>query len=116
MTLEDMKGVPGESSKVVADRVHAARRIQAARLGDSTPVPCNAALDDRQLREYCVLENGAQRLLDSAFDKLGLSARAMTRIVKVARTIADLVRRDRIAATDLAEAIQYRTFDRQPRD
>ena len=72
----------------------------------------NAALPDRSLRQHCELEPGAGDLLDRAFERLGLSARALTRLLKVARTIADLAGHRRIGVTDVAEAIQYRGLDR----
>ncbi len=113
VTLGELKGAAGESTEAVSQRVLAARRMQRLRFGTGAPTAVNAALNDVQLRRHCCLEPGAQRLLDAAFEKLGLSARAVTRILKVSRTIADLRESDRIAATDIAEAIQYRTLDRR---
>jgi magnesium chelatase family protein len=113
VTLGELKGAAGEHTRTVRSRVRAARRIQLRRLGDAAPVPVNAAMHDTLLRRLCRLEDGAQKLLDAAFEKLGLSARALTRILKVSRTIADLAGRDQIAGADIAEAIQYRTLDRQ---
>ncbi len=113
MTLGELKASPGESTEAVAARVLAGREIQQRRLGESVEIPVNAAMADAQLRRHCRLEDGAQRLLDTAFDKLGLSARALTRILKVARTIADLAGHDRIGPAQVAEAIQYRSLDRR---
>ena len=72
----------------------------------------NARMSDKQLKAYCKLDEDAQRLVEMAMDKLGLSARAYTRIMKVARTIADLEGVEDISASHVAEAIQYRTLDR----
>lgn len=113
VTLSELKGDGGEPSEAVARRVVAAREIQTRRLGQHTASPVNAAMTDSLLRRHCRLEVGAQDLLDSAFEKLGLSARAVSRILKVSRTIADLAGRDRIVAADIAEAVQYRTLDRR---
>jgi magnesium chelatase family protein len=115
VTLGELKGTGGESTETVAERVLAARRMQRFRFGGGASIAVNAALHNALLRRHCRLEAEAQKLLDSAFEKLGLSARAVTRILKVSRTIADLAGRDRIAASDVAEAIQYRTLDRRLR-
>jgi magnesium chelatase family protein len=115
VTLGELKGAGGESTKTVAERVLAARRIQRFRFGSGVSAVVNAALQNALLRRHCRLDAGAQELLDSAFEKLGLSARAVTRILKVSRTISDLAGRDRIVASDVAEAIQYRTLDRRMR-
>ena len=113
VTLGELKGSPGESTEAVAARVQAAREIQQQRLGEVVAVPVNAAMRDALLRRHCRLESGAQKLLDTAFQKLGLSARALTRILKVSRTIADLAGGDKIRTTHIAEAIQYRSLDRR---
>ena len=113
VTLGELKGTTGESSQPVAERVLAAREMQQRRFADAAVLPVNAAVGDAQLRRYCPLNARAQKLLDSAFERLGLSARAITRILKVSRTIADLSGRERIHASDIAEAIQYRSLDRR---
>jgi magnesium chelatase family protein len=100
----------GESSAAVRARVVAARALQAAR----TPSALNARLRGRELRRHCALDDKGQRLLDVACERLGLSARAFTRIVRVARTIADLAGEARIHSGHVAEAIQYRSLDRRP--
>ncbi|MGB6642448.1 MAG: hypothetical protein WBG67_16880, partial [Thermoanaerobaculia bacterium] len=71
------------------------------------------AMTSRLIEEHCRLDSAARRILDTAFERLGLSARAMTRILKVSRTIADLAASDSIRTTHVAEAIQYRAFDRR---
>ena len=101
------------ASDAVAIRVAEARRIQARRFDRSAATAVNAAMDDRQMRSHCPLERPAQRMLDAAFEQLGLSARALVRILKVSRTLADLGGRSEIAVADVAEAIQYRTLDRR---
>jgi magnesium chelatase family protein len=73
-------------------------------------------MTERYLTRHCRLDDAAQSLLDSAFQKLGLSIRAVTRVLKVARTIADLARCEQIGAGHVGEAIQYRSMDRRPAD
>jgi magnesium chelatase family protein len=70
-------------------------------------------MSDKQIRRHCVIDEDCRRLLEMAIDRLGLSARAYSRILKVARTIADLEENDRILASHVAEAIQYRNLDRR---
>jgi len=102
---------PAESSNSVRTRVDAARQAQLARFADSD-IFCNAQMSTRQLHKHCATDAGADRLLEQAMTKLALSARAYTRILKVARTIADLNAADAITAAQVAEAIQYRSLDR----
>jgi len=99
--------VPGESSECVRERVVAARERQLARAG--TP---NARLDQAQTREACRLEPADEALLERAMDGLQLSARALHRILRVARTIADLDGSDAIRTPHLSEALGYRRFER----
>jgi magnesium chelatase family protein len=99
----------GEPSSAVRMRVVAARAAQRAR----TPGTLNARLKGRELRHHCRLDAKGQRLLEAATERLGLSARAYTRILRVARTIADLAGADALHSGHLAEAIQYRSLDRR---
>ncbi|HVR28257.1 MAG TPA: YifB family Mg chelatase-like AAA ATPase [Thermoanaerobaculia bacterium] len=113
LTLAELHQEGGEPSADVARRVAAAREVQRLRFGRQRTTPLNAAMTEGQLHRHCRLEPAAQALLDDAFQKLGLSIRAVTRVLKVARTIADLGRAERIAALHVAEAIQYRCLDRR---
>jgi magnesium chelatase family protein len=102
---------PSESSADIRVRVEGARGIQLDRF-HGRDIYCNAQMTARDLRKHCRVDAGAERLLESAMNKLGLSARAYTRILKVARTIADLDGGIEIGASHVAEAIQYRSLDR----
>jgi magnesium chelatase family protein len=101
----------GEASAVIRDRVLRARAIQAARFGRSS-ARVNARMSPSQVRRFCPVPPDGQKLLALAIERLGLSARGHDRILKVARTIADLEGRETIAAEHLSEAIQYRGLDR----
>jgi magnesium chelatase family protein len=98
---------PGESSEKVRARVETARAIQRKRF-DGSRVSCNSEMSPAEVREFCRMENSAQSLLKTAMKQLYLSARAFHRILKLARTIADLENAEIIGASHLAEAIQYR--------
>lgn len=102
----------GEESKTVRQRVTAARDRAQHRFQNEPSVSCNAEMRSPHLRRYCILDDASRNLLEGAIRKLGLSARAMDRILKVSRTIADLAGDEAIKATHVAEAIQYRTIDR----
>jgi magnesium chelatase family protein len=102
----------GESSAAIAGRVGQAREIQLERF-TGTRVHCNAQMSSRQIRKYCEPDAGEHRLLEVVTEKLGFSARAYTRILKVARTIADLEGTEAIGEQHIAEAIQYRSLDRK---
>ena len=102
----------GEPSAKIKERVEAARRIQQERLR-GTVANCNAQMNSAMTREFCVASDDAMKMLQMAFDKLGLSARAYDKILRVARTVADLDNSERIEATHIAEAIQYRSLDRK---
>lgn len=106
------KTATGECSKNIRERVTKAQKIQLQRLKNHSRRN-NAALSDRDLKKFCRLDTESRNLLESAMDRLGLSARAYSRILKVARTIADLQERPEIINTDIAEAIQFRTLDRR---
>lgn len=101
-----------ESSATVRKRVNAARQIQSERFKGS-PTLCNSTMSPADIRTFCELDSPSQELLRQSFDALGLSARAHDRILKVARTIADLVGEEKIGIVHIAEAIQYRTLDRK---
>ncbi|MBV4359136.1 YifB family Mg chelatase-like AAA ATPase [Pinibacter aurantiacus] len=103
----------GESSENIRERVITAREIQAERYKESAGVYCNAQMNSKQLKEICVLDNISANLLKIAMNKLNLSARAYDRILKVSRTIADLAASETIKAEHVAEAIQYRSLDRE---
>ena len=101
-----------EPSAAVRARVNAARQRQRDRFAGSG-IPHNAAMGVRTIRRYCKLDAAAERLLEQAMQRFGLSARAHDRIRRVARTIADLAGADNIGIEHLSEAVQYRTLDRQ---
>lgn len=101
-----------ESSKEIQRRVNKARNIQNERyLHDK--IFCNAQMDSKLIQKYCKLDSKSKTILEKAFNNLGLSARAYTRILKVARTIADLEGEKNIKLNHISEAIQYRTLDRK---
>ncbi len=104
---------PTEKSEAVRQRVIDARNIQLQRYGENSEIHSNAQMTSKQLREYCQISPAGQNLLKVAMQKLGLSARAYDRILKVARTIADLDSKPDIEINHLAEAIQYRSLDRE---
>ena len=110
---EEMTSISeGEPSATVRERVEAARDRAHVRFQSESSLQCNADMQSRHLRHWCPLDNATQGLLENAVRKLGLSARATDRILKVARTIADLDNADILQAQHIAEAIQYRTIDR----
>ncbi|MCB9641043.1 MAG: YifB family Mg chelatase-like AAA ATPase [Myxococcales bacterium] len=102
----------GESSSAVRERVIQARTLQSARFANS-PLQVNSQMQSKELRNHCRLNNDAMRLLERATQQFGMSARAFDRILKVARTIADLDAQTDIQSQHIAEAIQYRTLDRR---
>src|SRR5688572_7983257 len=104
---------PQENSAAIRDRVIIARDMQAERYKNNPGVYCNAQISSKMLKEICVIDQVGSNLLKAAMQKLNLSARAYDRILKVARTIADLSSCENIKPEHLAEAIQYRSLDRE---
>jgi magnesium chelatase family protein len=102
-----------ESSEDIRYRVIRARKVQVERYGNHVGIHCNAQLTPSLMREYCMLNQTGNQLLKNAMEKLGLSARAYDRIIKVSRTIADLEQNSCIKSHHLAEAINYRSLDRE---
>lgn len=102
-----------EKSAVIRERVTRARDYAVARMGAGSGIFCNAQLTEAAIQKYCVVDDDAAALLRAAYDRMGLSARGYSRILRVARTIADLDSSELIRAPHIAEAIQLRTLDRQ---
>lgn len=107
---EDRKG---ESSVEIRKRVTAARELQTTRFAELDNVHYNAQMNTKQIREYCKLDDASKELLKNAMERLNLSARAYDRILKVARTIADLENSQEVIGNHISEAIQYRSLDRE---
>ncbi len=103
----------GETSGQIRERVVAARRRQHDRFASRPKVKCNARMGSRELKAHCAIDEATLELLKFAMADMNLSARAYDRILKVARTIADLAGSAHIASEHVSEAIQYRTLDRQ---
>ncbi len=101
----------GEGSDEIRHRVNKAREIQQKRYKD-LEIYSNVELTPKLMEEYCTLDEASSELLNQSFERLNLSARAYSKILKVARTIADLDGRERIERIHLMEAIQYRSLDR----
>ena len=106
-------GKPGETSAQIRERVIAARQRQIARFKDKPKISCNARMGSRELKQHCELDESAKELLKFAMSDMNLSARAYDRILKVARTIADLAGAETILPDHVSEAIQFRSLDRQ---
>ncbi|HYH08409.1 MAG TPA: YifB family Mg chelatase-like AAA ATPase [Thermoanaerobaculia bacterium] len=112
LTTEEIASTASaEGSAAIRSRVETARELQRERFR-RTYIQCNAEMTTRLLRRHCELEDSSRRLLVAAIERLGLSARAHDRILKVARTIADLAGVERIESAHVAEAVQYRALDR----
>jgi len=103
----------GEDSSAIRERVIKAREIQTERYKNNPGMYANAQMSSKQLRETCIINQAGEALLKRAMERLNLSARAYDRILKVSRTIADLAASADIKAEHLAEAIQYRSLDRE---
>ena len=101
-----------EPSEAIRQRVQAARDIQNKRF-EGTPITCNANITPDLMSEVCVLNDKAKDMLGKVFDKLGLSARAYDKILKVARTLADMAGREVIDSKDIGSAVQFRSLDRK---
>ena len=111
LEYEELKNrAPAESSAEIKKRVDAARAAQQERFKD-TAINSNANMDTKALNKYCMLTSECEELMHQAFDRMGLTARSYDRILRVARTIADLEGTESIEAIHIAEAIQYRTYD-----
>ncbi len=106
-------GEPAESSADIRSRVEAARRLQRSRYGGTEGIFSNGQMQLVHIREFCAVAEDVARILASAMDELGLSARAYHRILKVARTVADLSGSETIQSIHVTEAIQYRSLDRR---
>ena len=103
---------PGEPSSVIRERVIAARKIQEERFKEYKGIHCNAMMTERMIHEFAEPDAQSLDMLRMAMERLKLSARAYSRILKVARTIADLAGSERVESMHIAEAIGYRSLDR----
>ena len=103
----------GEGSVEIRKRVTAARELQTERFKDLENVHYNAQMNTKQIRTYCKLDDASKAMLKNAMERLNLSARAYDRILKVARTIADLENTESLNGNHIGEAIQYRSLDRE---
>ena len=104
--------IPAESSTSIRERILRARSLQRARFAKSRKTSCNARMSHAQFKEHCRLNDSGNELLKRAMTDLNFSARAYDRILKVARTIADLAGQESIASDHLLEALSYRNLDR----
>ena len=115
LSYEDLssKTTVEESSATIRERVKKARRFASERMGENGGIYCNAQLDSAAIRKYCITDAAAEGLIRAAYERMGMSARGYDRIMRVARTIADLDGSEMIGAKHIAEAIQYRSLDKK---
>ena len=109
----NQSGEKAETSAQIRERVIAARKFSRERLGENSKIFCNAQLSAADISKYCKMTDSASLLLKAAYEKMGMSVRGYDRIMRVARTIADLDRSEVIDAKHIAEAIQYRSLDKK---
>jgi len=109
MSSEETKG---ESSQTIRERVNRARNLQLNRFKEEG-IYCNSQMDKSRIKEYCSINEESKTLLGLAIDKLGMSARAYDKILKVSRTIGDLEGSSSIETPHISEAIQYRSLDKR---
>ena len=109
------ESAPSERSEVIRERVTRARRFALERMSDAGErrVWSNAQLDSASIRKYCVTDAAAGAILKAAYERMGMSARGYDRVMRVARTIADMDASDIIRSNHIAEAIQYRSLDKK---
>jgi magnesium chelatase family protein len=110
---EEITGLPtGEPSETIRKRVNRARSVQLARFQNFPGLFSNAQMESRHIRQFCAIDSAGLNIMKMAIQKLGLSARAYDRVLKVSRTIADMEASENILPAHLCEAIQYRSLDR----
>lgn len=113
VSFDELHAPPnGEPSSVIRERVKNARETQRRRFW-GTRMFCNAHMNPREIKDYCAMDETTRDMLRSGLERLGLSARAYDRVIKVARTIADLAQSEAIRPEHVCEAVQYRTLDRK---
>jgi magnesium chelatase family protein len=105
--------VPTEGSREIRKRVEFTRKLQQQRFGNKNGIHCNAQMSQNDIKNYCKIDADSNGMLKKAMDRMGLSARAYDRILKVARTIADIDQSEKIRPQDIAEAIQFRSLDKE---
>ena len=110
ISLDELRSPSAESSESVRERVRKARQRQGGRIPSNGSPPVNAALEGKQIELHCSPDEEGRLLLERAYEKLGLSPRCVHRIMKVARTLADLEHEEGVRAPHIAEAVQYRAI------